>query len=35
MSPIGTWRHFAAKQQFSRFQSEADIQRAVQTRPNL
>jgi hypothetical protein len=28
MSPLGPSRHFAATQQFSSFQSEADIQRA-------
>jgi hypothetical protein len=28
MAAFGTSRHFAAAQQFSRFRSEADIQRA-------
>jgi hypothetical protein len=31
----GTSRHFAATQQFGRFRSEADIQRAEFTVPNL
>jgi hypothetical protein len=33
MSPCGTSRRFAATQQFSRFRSEADIQRAALTEP--
>jgi hypothetical protein len=32
-SGYGTSRHFAATQQFSRFRSEADIQRAALTEP--
>jgi hypothetical protein len=32
---IGTSRHFAVTQQFSRFRSEADIQRAALTEPDL
>jgi hypothetical protein len=31
----GTSRHFAAMQQFSRFLSEADIQRAAIAEPDL
>jgi hypothetical protein len=34
-SECGTSRHFAATQQFSRFRSEADIQRAAITEPDL
>jgi hypothetical protein len=34
MAQIGTSRHFAAAQQFSRFRSEADIQLAP-TEPDL
>ena len=34
-SGCGTSRHFMATQQFSRFRSEADIQRAVLTEPDL
>jgi hypothetical protein len=34
-SAVGTSRHFAATQQFSRFQSEADIQRAAIAEPDL
>jgi small-conductance mechanosensitive channel len=33
MSVAGTSRHFVATQQFSRFRSEADIQRAALTEP--
>ena len=32
---FGTLRHFAAMQQFSRFLSEADIQRAAIAEPDL
>jgi hypothetical protein len=32
---IGTSRHFVATQQFGRFQSEADIQRAALKEPDL
>jgi hypothetical protein len=32
---FGPSRHFAAAQQFSRFWSEADIQRAARTEPDL
>jgi len=32
---IGTSRHFVAMQQFSRFLSEADIQRAAIAEPDL
>jgi hypothetical protein len=35
LSVVGTSRHFAAMQQFSRFLSEADIQRAAIAEPNL
>ena len=35
MSGFGTSRHFAATQQFGRFWSEADIQRAALTTLNL
>jgi hypothetical protein len=35
MSPIGPSRHFAATQQFGRFGSEADIQRAAIAEPDL
>jgi hypothetical protein len=35
MSLVGPSRHFAATQQFSRFRSEADIQRAALTEPHL
>ena len=35
MSPIGPSRHFVAAQQFGRFRSEADIQRAALTEPDL
>jgi hypothetical protein len=31
----GTSRHFVAIQQFSRFRTEADIQRAALTEPDL
>jgi hypothetical protein len=34
-STHGTSRHFAATQQFGRFLSEADIQRAALTEPDL
>ena len=34
-STHGPSRHFAATQQFSRFRSEADIQRAALTEPEL
>jgi hypothetical protein len=34
-SDHGTSRHFAATQQFSRFQSEGDIQRAALAEPDL
>ena len=34
-SAYGPSRHFAATQQFSRFRSEADIQRAALTEPDL
>jgi hypothetical protein len=32
---VGTSRHFAAAQQFSRFRSEADIQRDANTESDL
>ena len=32
---IGPLRQFAVRQQFSRFRSEADIQRAALTEPDL
>jgi hypothetical protein len=32
---FGTSRHFAATQQFGRYWSEADIQRAAPVKPNL
>jgi hypothetical protein len=35
MSAFGTSRHFSATQQFSRFWSKADIQRAVLIEPDL
>jgi hypothetical protein len=35
MAAMGTSRHFAATQQFGRFRSEADIQRAALTEPDL
>ncbi len=35
ISESGPSRHFAATQQFGRFQSEADIQRAALTEPDL
>jgi hypothetical protein len=35
LSLIGTSRHIAATQKFGRFWSEADIQRAALTTPNL
>ena len=35
LSPIGPSRHFAATQQFRRFRSEADIERATPTTLNL
>jgi hypothetical protein len=35
MVAIGTSRHFAVTQQFGRFRSEADIQRAAFTVPDL
>jgi hypothetical protein len=35
MSPSGPSRHFAVMQQFSRFRSEADIQRAALTEPGF
>ena len=35
MSVVGTSRHFAATQQFGRFRSEADIQRAALTEPDF
>jgi hypothetical protein len=34
-SPIGPSPHFVATQQFSRFWSEADVQRAALTEPDL
>jgi hypothetical protein len=34
MSAYGPLRHFAATQQFGRFRSEADIQRAALTEPD-
>jgi hypothetical protein len=35
MSGVGTSRHFVAMQRFSRFLSEADIQRAAIAEPDL
>jgi hypothetical protein len=35
MSALGPLRHFAATQQFGRFRSEADIQRAALTELDL
>jgi hypothetical protein len=35
MTACGTSRHFDATQQFSRFRSEADIQRAAIPEPDL
>jgi hypothetical protein len=35
LSLIGTSRHFVATQQYGRFRSEADIQRAAPSEPNL
>jgi hypothetical protein len=35
MSAIGTSHHFAATQPFSRYWSEADIQRAALAEPDL
>jgi hypothetical protein len=35
VSALATSLHFAATQQFSRFRSEADIQRATLTGPDL
>jgi hypothetical protein len=34
-STHGTSRHFAATQQFSRYRSDVDIQRAALTEPDL
>jgi hypothetical protein len=35
MSAVGPLRHFAALQQLGRFRSEADIQQAALTEPDL